>query len=169
MLTFGSDQSIFNPSGNAPQNGFRRSELMPAGNEGTDDFTTGVVNLHFSLRTNPEKTLNTSHAYELIFLETADYSGHIFTFTSGTPRDGRQVQYPNGFRLQSSNRGSSQILHEVELADDVWHNFALQLDFNSNRLSAWYSQDDEKLEKVVDNVYNDNSGRGQCKLGLPSR
>lgn len=160
------DQSIFVPGGNA-QLGFRRSELIPKGNTGDDDATTGIATLHFSLRTDPAKKLNVTHQYELIFLEAADYASHIFAFKAGTPRDGRQTQYSNGLRLESSTKaGNSRTLYEINFTDDVWHNFAVQINFDTSRLSAYYSQDNNPLQRVVNNISNDATGRGQYHLGI---
>jgi hypothetical protein len=104
---------------------------------------------------------------QLIFLEAADYSSHIFAFKAGTPRDGRATQFRNGLRLESSTKaGSSRTLYEINFVDNVWHNFAVQINFNTNRLSAFYSQNNTPLNRVVNNIANDATGRGQCKSTL---
>lgn len=60
-----SDDSIFNG-----QTGFRRAELNPASNDGTDASTEGVKTVHFSLMKDSERSLNLSHEYQLFFLES---------------------------------------------------------------------------------------------------
>lgn len=61
-----SDDSIFNG-----QTGFRRAELNPASNDGTDASTDGVKTVHFALQKDAARPLNLSHEYQLFFLETA--------------------------------------------------------------------------------------------------
>lgn len=60
-----SDDSIFNG-----QTGFRRAELNPANNDGTDPATEGVKTVHFSLMKDDKRALNLSHEYQLFFLES---------------------------------------------------------------------------------------------------
>lgn len=109
--------------------------------------------------------------FQLIFLESSDYSHHVFAFKAGTPRDGRSTKFgAKGLRLESSTKsgtsGSGRTLYEIELVDNVWHNFALQINFSSNRLSAYYSKDDTPLARVVNDITNEASGRGQCEFNL---
>lgn len=67
ILTFLlSDQSIFAPSATNIQTGFRRAELIPASNNGTDPSTTGVQTLHFSLMKDAQRPLNLSHEYQMV-------------------------------------------------------------------------------------------------------
>lgn len=61
-----SDQSIFAPSATNIQTGFRRAELIPASNNGTDPSTTGVQTLHFSLMKDAKRPLNLSHEYQMV-------------------------------------------------------------------------------------------------------
>lgn len=63
---FISDKSIFNE-----QIGFRRIELIPSSNDGKDASTDGVKTTHFSISKDAQKPLNTSHEYQLFFLESA--------------------------------------------------------------------------------------------------
>ena len=60
-----SDSSIFTPGGGAPQVGFRRSELVPASNNGTDVTVQGTTTFHWSLRNDPTRPLNFSHEYHV--------------------------------------------------------------------------------------------------------
>lgn len=62
---FLSDESIFNG-----QTGFRRAEVVPASNDGTDASTEGVKTVHFSIMKDVQKPLNLSHEYQLFFLES---------------------------------------------------------------------------------------------------
>jgi Glycoside hydrolase 131 catalytic N-terminal domain len=62
-----SDRSIFLPGGDppSPQVGFRRSELIPATNNGTDITVQGTATFHWSIRNDPERPLNFSHEYHV--------------------------------------------------------------------------------------------------------
>lgn len=79
-----SDASIFAPSPTNVQTGFRRAELLPASNTGTDLSTAGVKTLHFSLMKDDCRPLNNSHEYQLVFLETNDFSTNQFALKTGT-------------------------------------------------------------------------------------
>lgn len=61
-----SDQSIFAPSATNIQTGFRRAELIPASNNGTDPSTVGVKTLHFSIMKDAARPLNLSHEYQMV-------------------------------------------------------------------------------------------------------
>lgn len=61
-----SDQSIFAPSATNVQTGFRRAELIPASNNGTDPSTVGVKTLHFSIMKDAQRPLNLSHEYQMV-------------------------------------------------------------------------------------------------------
>lgn len=60
-----SDQSIFTPGGGPPQVGFRRSELIPATNNGSDSTVQGTTTFHWSIRNDPLRPLNFSHEYHV--------------------------------------------------------------------------------------------------------
>lgn len=65
VLTRHSDNSIFVPGGNPPQVGFRRSELVPATNNGSDITVQGTTTFHWSIRNDPMRPLNFSHEYHV--------------------------------------------------------------------------------------------------------
>ena len=73
-----SDASIFNN-----QTGFRRAELQPASNNGSDPSTIGIKTLHFSIMKDPARALNTSHEYQLVFLEDAKFATNQFVLKTG--------------------------------------------------------------------------------------
>jgi hypothetical protein len=68
-----SDGSIFAPSSDNIQHGFRRSELLPQP-EDADDSVSGVKTWHLSIRRDESRPLNYSHEYYL-FCECIRWSG----------------------------------------------------------------------------------------------
>jgi len=128
------DSSIFAPSPSNTQTGFRRAELLPASNTGDDPSTTGVKTLHFSVRLDPSRPLNYTHEYQLVFLESADYSTNQFALKTGTiidDADPRGARKRNRLRLVGNvayNGGKT--LFEIPFSRG-WHNFALTLDFTA--------------------------------------
>jgi hypothetical protein len=119
-----SDASIFQG-----QTGFRRAEFLPASNSGSDPSTQGIKTLHFSLQKDDARSLNYSHEYQLVFLETADYSTNQFALKTGSI-SGREGQDPGRLVLQS-NVNNPTDLHAVPFTAGVWHNYAITLDFDS--------------------------------------
>lgn len=119
-----SDSSIFNG-----QTGFRRAELLPASNSGSDASTTGVKTLHFSLMADSSRPLNFSHEYQLVFLETADFSTNQFALKTGAIA-GREGQDPNRLVLQSNVRSPVDLV-AVPFTEGVWHNFGITNDFDA--------------------------------------
>ncbi|CAG8974909.1 hypothetical protein HYALB_00006693 [Hymenoscyphus albidus] len=79
-----SDKSIFAPSPTNKQTGFRRVELIMAKNNGTDSSTVGQRVIHFSIQKDDTKAFNTSHEYQLMFLEDAKFSTNQVAVKTGT-------------------------------------------------------------------------------------
>jgi len=120
-----SDKSIFNG-----QTGFRRAELLPASNDGSDASTTGVKTLHFSLKKDAARPLNLSHEYQLAFLESKDFSTNQVVLKAGTIL-GVNTANPDTLQLFGNvNANPPQVLFSTPFDDGVFHNFALTLDFN---------------------------------------
>lgn len=119
------DQSIFNN-----QVGFRRAELIPASNSGTDPSTQGVKTLHFSVKKDGVRPLNLSHEYQLVFLESNDFSTNQVVLKTGTIL-GQKTTNPDMLQL-FGNVNQGQLLFSTPFLDDVFHNFALKLDFDKS-------------------------------------
>jgi hypothetical protein len=123
-----SDTSIFQS-----QTGFRRSELYPMSNSGTDASTTGIKTVHFSVMKDASRPLNSSHEYQLFFLESSDYSTNQVVLKYGTIIGGN----PNGINPDSlilvGNVNSNPIptIFSTRFTAGVWHNFAITLNFNA--------------------------------------
>lgn len=127
-----SDESIFAPNPTTLQTGFRRAELLPASNTGTDPSTSGVKTLHFSVRIDNSRPLNYSHEYQLVFLETNDYSSNQFALKTGTIIGDPAKRSPEHLVLQSNVRylATTRDLHVVRFTPNVWHNYGVVLDFD---------------------------------------
>jgi hypothetical protein len=125
-----SDDSIFAPSANNIQTGFRRAELLIASNSGTDDSTVGVKTLHFSLRKDLTRPLNLSHEYQLVFLESNDFSTNQIVLKTGTIL-GVNTANPDTLQLFGNvNANPPVVLFSTPFTQNVFHNFAVKLDFN---------------------------------------
>ncbi|KFY27522.1 hypothetical protein V491_00872 [Pseudogymnoascus sp. VKM F-3775] len=164
------DSSVFAPSADNVQIGFRRAEFLPATNNGSDPATTGVKTLHFSVRADTARPLNYTHEYQLVFLESADYSTNQFVLKTGSiidDSDPRGHLKKNWLRLVGNvaNDNGGKTLFEVPFGKD-WHNFGLKLDFTENTTQVFYSPSVLPLIPVTAPIYNDISGQGQLHFGL---
>lgn len=137
------DSSIFAPSADNVQIGFRRAELQPTTNTGSDPATTGIKTLHFSVRADTTRPLNYTHEYQLAFLESADYSTNQFALKTGSiidDSDPRGHLKKNWLRLVGNvnNDNGGKTLFEIPFGKD-WHNFGLKLDFTKKYV--WLTHD----------------------------
>ncbi|KAF8850088.1 hypothetical protein BDZ45DRAFT_603359 [Acephala macrosclerotiorum] len=161
-----SDQSIFAPSATDIQTGFRRAELLPASNNGTDPSTLGLKTLHFSIMKDTARPFNLSHEYQLVFLENAAFSTNQFVLKTGTISGQPAGQDPNLLVLQGNvNAAVVQNLFNTSFTADTWHNFGVVLDFNLNTTQVLYSTNNTPLANVTAPVANDISGQGQFHFG----
>ncbi|KAI1409033.1 hypothetical protein F5Y13DRAFT_193704 [Hypoxylon sp. FL1857] len=152
------DKSIFQT-----QNGFRRAGLQIQGDTNENGpGTTGVRTLHFSVKQDPERTLNLTHEYLNVWHETSDYSANQFNFEAGTII-GKSGSDKNSFKVL--NRQNNQVW-STPIDATAWQNFAITLDFVKNTLQVYYSKDDEPLKAVTSALSNDNSGGGQYQIGI---
>ncbi|PBP16380.1 hypothetical protein BUE80_DR012832 [Diplocarpon rosae] len=161
------DQSIFAPSPTNVQVGFRRAELQIDSNNGTDSSTTGIKTLHFSVRKDNARPLNTSHEYQLVFLEDASYSANQFVLKTGTIDGQPAGQDPNLLVLVSNTNVKPSVnFFNTSFTENVWHNFGLTLDFTANTTTVLYSTDSTPLAVVNGPAANDISGQGQYHFGV---
>lgn len=162
------DRSIFTPSPDNRQTGFRRAELLPKPANATDSVT-GLKTLHFSLKTDQSRPLNHSHEYQLLWLESQDYSANQFTIGTGTPygstttsrKDARSL-----FLLGTSASSPQQTLWKTSFTEGVWHNFGLILDYNTNQVEVFYSKGNAPLSRKTKFLANDLSNLGQYHFGV---
>ncbi|KAK3368286.1 hypothetical protein B0H63DRAFT_488196 [Podospora didyma] len=153
-----SDDSIFQD-----QVAFRRAELLPASNDGADASTQGVKTLHFSVRKDDVRPLNLSHEYQLVFLETADFSANQFVLKTGTIL-GQNTADPDTLQL-FGNTNDGQLLFSTKFLPGTFHNFALTLDFVQLTTQVFFSTGEDALVSVTDVLQNDVSGQGQFHFG----
>ncbi|KAJ3562105.1 hypothetical protein NPX13_g8690 [Xylaria arbuscula] len=164
---FGNDDSIFAPSADNVQTGFRRAELLIASNDGLDASTTGVKTLHFSVMKDASRPLNLSHEYQLVFLESNDFSTNQFALKTGTILGAEESGDPDTLQLFGNvNADPVQVLFATPFAEDVFHNFAVTLDFDALTTQVFYSQDTEALVAQTETLPNDVSGQGQFHFGV---
>ncbi|KAK4040411.1 hypothetical protein C8A01DRAFT_15698 [Parachaetomium inaequale] len=154
-----SDESIFND-----QVGFRRAELIPASNDGADASTQGVKTLHFSVRKDNVRPLNLSHEYQLAFLESQDFSTNQLVLKTGTIL-GQNTADPDTLQL-FGNVNEGQLLFSAPFTPDIFHNFALTLDFDQLTTQVFFSTGEDALVAVTDVLQNDVSGQGQFHFGV---
>ncbi|KAM7185466.1 hypothetical protein V8F20_011788 [Naviculisporaceae sp. PSN 640] len=154
-----SDDSIFND-----QVAFRRAELIPASNDGTDASTQGVKTLHFSVLKDLQRPLNLSHEYQLVFLESADFSTNQFVLKTGTIL-GQNTADPDTLQL-FGNLNDGQLLFSTPFLPGVFHNFAILLDFDASTTQVFFSTANDDLLQVTDVLQNDLSGQGQFHFGV---
>ncbi|KAJ8108774.1 hypothetical protein ONZ43_g6323 [Nemania bipapillata] len=160
------DDSIFAPSADNVQTGFRRAELLIASNSGTDASTTGVKTLHFSVMKDTERPLNLTHEYQLVFLESNDFSTNQVVLKTGTIL-GANTADPDTLQLFGNvNANPVQTLFSTPFTEDVFHNFAVTLDFNALTTQVFYSQGNDALVAQTQALANDVSGQGQFHFGV---
>ncbi|ORY70519.1 uncharacterized protein BCR38DRAFT_334322 [Pseudomassariella vexata] len=160
------DKSIFTPSADNVQLGFRRAELMITSNDGTDDSTLGVKTTHFSIMKDAARPLNMSHEYQLFFLESADFSTNQVVLKTGSII-GADTPNPDTLQLFGNvNSSPLQTLFSTNFTEGVFHNFAVTLDFDKNTTQVFYSQDSSALEAQTEPLANDVSGQGQYHFGV---
>lgn len=127
-----SDKSIFAPSADNVQKGFRRAELLPVSVSGTDPSTTGHKTMHFSVMKDDSRPLNSSHEYQIFFLESNDYSTNQITLKYGTILDGPKPADADTLTVTGNvNSNPVQNIYSTKFTPGVWHNFGLVLNFNS--------------------------------------
>ncbi|KAI0195575.1 hypothetical protein EV127DRAFT_459033 [Xylaria flabelliformis] len=161
-----SDNSIFAPSADNVQTGFRRAELIIASNDGTDASTTGVKTLHFSVMKDANRPLNLTHEYQLVFLESNDFSTNQFVLKTGTIL-GANTADPDTLQLFGNvDANPAQTLFSAPFVEDVFHNFAVTLDFDTLTTQVFYSQGADPLIAQTEALANDVSGQGQFHFGV---
>lgn len=160
-----SDQSIFAPSADNVQTGFRRAELLPASNSGTDPSTTGVKTLHFSVMKDADRPLNLSHEYQLVFLESNDFSTNQLVLKTGTIL-GQATADPDTLQLIGNVNDGANVLFSTPFVDGAFHNFGVTLDFNNLTTQVFFSAGTDALEAVTQPIANDVSGQGQFHFGV---
>ncbi|GKT65631.1 hypothetical protein ColTof4_03607 [Colletotrichum tofieldiae] len=160
------DKSIFAPSATNVQVGFRRAEMLPLSNDGKDASTQGIKTLHFSLQKDAQRPLNLSHEYQLVFLESADFSTNQVVLKTGTIL-GQNTADPDTLQLFGNVASSpTPELFKTKFTPGVFHNFAIKLDFTANTTEVFYSQGNSALKSQGAPVANNIAGQGQYHFGI---
>ena len=158
---------------------------------------TGTTVFHFSVQQDASRPLNYSHEYQVVFIEPNDGS-HIFElqlgahariFTlrigslcsvadmrihhlTGSPFTNPTGQVPvadaHSFKVLDH---ALNVLFSTPFTADVWHNFAVEVDWNARTLAVFNSQDAEPLQRVTDTVPNSSAasvpaGQGDFHFGV---
>ncbi|KAI1259897.1 glycoside hydrolase family 131 protein [Xylariaceae sp. FL1019] len=145
------DQSIFAPSADKVQTGFRRAELFIVSNDGKDASTTGVKTLHFRVRKDIAKPLN--------------LNGTIL---------GAVTTVSNTLQLVGNvNDSLVQTLFGTLFTVGVFHSFAVTLEFDVLlRHGTQYpaglllANEDALFAQTEEASANDVSGQGQFNFGV---
>lgn len=171
LLATITDKSVFFPSPDMPDTGFRRSELIPNPNTGNDSTVLGTTTVHWSIRTDPSHPLNYSHEYHPFWHERNDFNGNHFDLETGTPFDATKesIPIPNPKTLRIAGWAiptPEENVFITDFDDDVWHNFAITVGWTTNTSSVYYSKGYEPLRKVAGPFENDNSDGGQFHFGV---
>lgn len=124
------DKSIFVPEGQAPQDQFRRADLLPSIASTLNNVsTTGKKTMHFSLQQDPAKPLAlATNEYQLAFLETADFASRIFDVRAGTGTTSPSLTGANIVVLGRSGDAIQEMFVAPFSAD--LQNFGVTLDFD---------------------------------------
>ncbi|KAI0251105.1 hypothetical protein BJV78DRAFT_1275556 [Lactifluus subvellereus] len=158
------NSSVFTPGQNPPQFGFRRSELLAQPFQGGDrtgfDATleSGTTAFHFSVQTDAKQSLNLAHEYQVVFIETPDGT-HIFDLQTGTPFN-TTVSSPDAARVLRIRAHDSSVLFQTPFQDNVWHNFAVVVDWDNLTLKVLYSVDGAHLQAVTNAQANKGATKG---------
>ncbi|KAG4419123.1 hypothetical protein IFR04_007719 [Cadophora malorum] len=157
------DKSTFNS-----QTGFRRAELLPLSNSGTDASTTGIKTMHFSVMKDTARPLDTAHEYQLFFLESSDYSTNQVVLKYGSIIGGNPGgANPDTLFLQGNvNSKPISTIFSVRFTPGTWHNFGLVLDFVKGTTQVYYSTGNNPLASVSKAVTNNVAGQGQYHFGV---
>ncbi|TBU25119.1 hypothetical protein BD311DRAFT_780576 [Dichomitus squalens] len=158
------NSSVFVPGESSPQYGFRRTDIIAANNgEHTDLITqmeTGKTIFHVSIQQDEQRPLNYSHEYQIVFIEPNDGT-HVFEIQLGSPFTNPTGDVPvsdaHSFKVRDH---ALNVLFTTPFTASVWHNFAVEVDWNALTIAVWYSQDGELLQQVVQTTSNPTASSG---------
>ncbi|KAL0064289.1 hypothetical protein AAF712_008733 [Marasmius tenuissimus] len=167
--------SIFVPGNSEPQLGFRRTELIAIQNGSSSNLNTlmetGVTRFHFSIKSDPRYPLNFTHEYQVVFIEPSDGS-HVFGVQLGSPFTNPTgvLPAPEADSFKVLDHGLN-VLFKTPFTSYVWHNFAVEVDWEQSTLQVFYSTDGRGLTTVTSVVPNPtvsqgSAGQGDFHIGL---
>jgi len=166
------DDSIFVPGGNSAnaQNGFRRTDVLPAINKAT--ALSGVTTFYQTIRLDSRAPLVHAHGYLLASIEipTGD---HVWDIFAGSDFDSQNTAHTPSRNSQTIRVRDlrTNTLFSLPLSYDQAYNFAITVDWSANTLTVYASTGNSPLRKVAGPVSNDrkaasSSGQGEYHLQL---
>lgn len=191
------NSSVFLPGGSNPQYGFRRTELIAQKNGDhaglVEEMEVGSTAFHFSIMRDERHPLNLKHEYQVVFIEPNDGT-HVFGIQLGMVdgsvsgatmtaqltkwfRSGSPFTNPTG-HLPAKNANAFKVLdHALNVLftapflPGIWHNFAVQVDWDRLTLAVFYSEGGLPLRPVTKVVANPTapigvSGQGDFHIGV---
>ncbi|KAL8383666.1 hypothetical protein RB595_010731 [Gaeumannomyces hyphopodioides] len=156
------DKSIFVPQGGEAQSNIRRADLLPSIRSQLDDVAVkGVKTLHFSVQRDAASPLNATHDYQLVSLESKDFSKHQFDVRTGADNG-------NNIAVVGTSAGGAvqKEIFKTAFGEGAFENFALKLDFDQNTMQVFHSTGDAALKQVTEPIANDLSGLGEYHFAL---
>ncbi|CZR51988.1 uncharacterized protein PAC_01865 [Phialocephala subalpina] len=116
--------------------------------------TTGIKTMHLSLQTDATKSLNTSHDYQVAFLETADFATHQFDVRLGT-----QLWSATSDRKSIVVNGNNKAVGGVKTL------FSAPIT-EGHTIQDFHSMGNNLLANITDAVPNDMAGNGEYHFGV---
>ncbi|KLU90606.1 hypothetical protein MAPG_10458 [Magnaporthiopsis poae ATCC 64411] len=157
------DKSIFTPQGGQPQSNIRRADLLPSIRSQLNDVAvTGVRTLHFSVQRDAQKPLNETHDYQLVSLESKDFTKHQFDVRTGAD-NGKNIAVVG---TSAGAGGAQKKIFQTPFGEGAFENFAIKLDFDKNTMQVFHSTGDAALKQVTEPIANDLSGLGEYHFAL---
>ncbi|KAK2044668.1 hypothetical protein LZ31DRAFT_618446 [Colletotrichum somersetense] len=157
------DKSIFVPQGGEAQSNIRRADLLPSIRSQLNNVAvTGVRTLHFSVQRDATKPLNETHDYQMVSLESADFSFHQFDVRTGADNGNEIAIFGN------SKATPPEKLFSTPFGDADFENFAMKLDFDANTVQVFHSTGQDALKQATEPVANDPdlAGFGEYHFAL---
>ncbi|TLD18004.1 hypothetical protein PspLS_10477 [Pyricularia sp. CBS 133598] len=155
------DKSIFVPKGGEAQSNIRRADLLPSIRSQLDNVAVkGVRTLHFSVQRDANKPLNDTHDYQLVNLESGDFSFHQFDVRTGADNKKDIAIFGN------SKAATPEKIFSTPFGEKDFENFALKLDFDANTMQVFHSTGNDPLKQATEPVKNDLAGLGEYHFAL---
>ncbi|EGO04144.1 hypothetical protein SERLA73DRAFT_175930 [Serpula lacrymans var. lacrymans S7.3] len=161
--------SIFIPGGSPPQNGFRRTGFI-AQIDGNHTYLNGIMEVgttvfHVSIKGNTLFPLNYTHEYQIVWIEPNDGS-HVFEIQVGSPFTDPTgpLPAPKAHYLKVRDHALN-LLFYTPFTMENWHNFAVQINWESRTLGVYYSTDDAPLQAVTGVLSNPTTSAGATGQG----
>ncbi|OHE90451.1 hypothetical protein CORC01_14248 [Colletotrichum orchidophilum] len=116
--------------------GFRRAELIPSSNSGMVESTVGFKTLQISLSKDVQNPLNLSLKYQLVFLESSDFSTNQVFPKTGTNLGSDATVDPDTLQLFGNvdTKTAQPVLLSNPFTEKAVHNFGVTTDYNANTI-----------------------------------